>query len=279
MAQKTFTQYMSRPSYVDPMVAEAERATRAAEKAYDALRDARAARRVAKYAAFAASESRRPEPTPAFIAAKARKQQKYDKYLATITKESRANADVVLDRSQRQQAARAFDPQSSITVLDYATTAYPSARGAEMGLQCPVFYVRVRASPSAIVASAIRSDGTVMGKVSAAKDYYYLSVSWSSLLEGGESLHSVSRTTDFRRCGVGPRLYEAVAAYACKNKLTMTSDTTLYPNSRKFWERQQEKGRAWYNEDAERFVVFDACGIQRTGMRGLGKRGRKKRKK
>jgi hypothetical protein len=223
----------------------------------------------------------------AFVDATRRRGRKYSEYALAVSRENaaaRATRDV---GRTRREVAEAFDPQGTDTVLDYATTAYPSKRGEKMGLRCPVFNVRVRAEQNTVRAYAIRNDGQVMGVVKAylrtaeVNGRELASVGWSSLLQGGESLDfGKGGSTDFRGCGVGPRLYEAIAAFACNNDLTMTSDETLYPNSRAFWERQQEKGRASYDTELGRFVVDDACNIKRTGMRGLTiKSTRKSRKR
>jgi len=277
--QTTFTEYLTRPNGTESLAAEAERKSRRAAEAFDALQNAKRARRDAAKAMFdGPGRPLRPEGASAYVVASARKNTKYAEYTDATIQERRANAAVRDAVTGRREAARLFDPQSEETVLDYATTAYPSARGAKMGLQCPIFNVRVRSSDADVVAYAIRNDGTMMGKVRAEKYDSYLSVAWSSLLEGGENLTG-SRATDFRRCGVGPRLYEAVAEYACKNDLTMTSDRTLYPNSRAFWERQREKGRAEYDEKARRFVVIDACAVRQTGMNGIRKKRRRSKRR
>jgi hypothetical protein len=262
VAQKTFTQYLSRPL---PRTSAEEDAARTAYS----LRRKEALAREAYYRASKESGGDLRDPR---VVEKARRYQDLEvRALAARW----AAWQFESERAGTVEAARAFDLRPSDTVLDYATTAYPSKRGEKMGLRCPVFNIRVRSSDADVVAYAIRNDNTVMGKARAEKYDRYLSVVWSSLLEGGKELYQSSRKTDFRGCGVGPRLYEALAAHACKNDLTMTSDRRLSSDSRAFWKRQQEKGRAKYDEDAKRFVVLDACGIRSTGMRGL----RKKRKK
>lgn len=73
-------------------------------------------------------------------------------------------------------------------------------------------------------------------------------------------------------CGVGTRLYEAVAGEACARELVMRSDTELTPYSKGFWRKQFSKGRAHYDEDAGRYVL-KMCTL------ALGQLGRARRRK
>lgn len=231
---------------------------------------------------------RKPEGVPV-VGSKARKlreraglgakQTTFTEYLIK-QEEDLPPARSFAEHREREAAPRLFDPASSQTVLDYATTAYPSQRGAKMGLRCPVFSVRVTQSPQGIRAEAFKPDGLRMGMVMAhVSGDSTVAVGWSSMLDGGGLLDERSSSFDYRRCGVGPRLYEAIAQYACENNLVMTSDTSLRSNSMAFWERQVAKGRARYDESMERYVVLDACATKRSGMNGIRKRKRTKRRK
>jgi GNAT superfamily N-acetyltransferase len=230
---------------------------------------------------------RRPEGVPV-VGSKARKlreraglgaqQTTFTEYV--IRKEADSPpARSYREHLEREAAPGLFDPAGSQTVLDYTTTAYPSKRGPEMGLRCPVFNVRVTRNQRDVRAEAFLQDGARMGLVKAlVRDDSTVAVNWSSMLEGGGSLDAHRTRDDYRRCGVGARLYEAVAQHACENNLVMTSDTSLRSNSAAFWERQVAKGRARYDESMERYVVLDACGIRSTGMRGLTIKSKSKRK-
>lgn len=47
-----------------------------------------------------------------------------------------------------------------------------------------------------------------------------------------------------RRCGVGTRLYEAAAKWACRRDLRLASDNIRSANSECFWRKQKARGRA-----------------------------------
>lgn len=225
---------------------------------------------------------RKPEGVPV-VGSKARKLRER----AGLGAEQMTFDDYLSERG-RLTDAMAFDPQSPYTKQDYTTQAYPSARGREMGLGCGIFRVVLWDEDGALTASAIRSDGVKMGQAQAYVRRRYLgdegdtktlSVTWSSLLQRGRTVdeQDADPGTDFRRCGVGARLYEAFAKYACDHGLVMTSDDTLSSNSKRFWQKQVEKGRA-YRNDSGLYVVSDACQAAR-GMNGIRKRKRTKRRK
>lgn len=54
----------------------------------------------------------------------------------------------------------------------------------------------------------------------------------------------IETNEDYRRCGVGTRLYQAALAEACQRGLRLASDTTRTPMSEGFWAKQVRKGRA-----------------------------------
>lgn len=49
---------------------------------------------------------------------------------------------------------------------------------------------------------------------------------------------------DYRRCGFGTKLYEAAAAWACKQGREFRSDDVRTASSDGFWRKQAAKGRA-----------------------------------
>lgn len=60
------------------------------------------------------------------------------------------------------------------------------------------------------------------------------------------------------RQGLATRLYEAAAADACRRwRRPLASDTSREPEAAAFWKKQVTKGRARYDEDADRYVL--AC--------------------
>ena len=299
MAQKTFTQYLNLPRRSGRRYNPDEFAAviDAANEARDAAVRADATWLQASRE-FSALARERGDKT-AIRKAEAREEAKYRKRNRAATRDFEANlasqeawaSEFPRPLATEEEAAR-FNPQGP-SRLEYSVQAYPSARGAEMGLKCPVFRVAVKTESDGgekyVIAVALRNDGRRMGIVKAKlinadRDGTPLAaVSWSSLLDGGSTLNydraAREPEIDFRRCGVGPRLYEAIAAYACKNNRKMASDRTLLANSWAIWERQQNKGRAKYDTLEGRYIVLDTCGIKRTGMRGLGKHSRKSKRR
>lgn len=59
-------------------------------------------------------------------------------------------------------------------------------------------------------------------------------------------------------CGVGTRLYEALAGEACTRMSRLRSDTDLSPYSKGFWKKQERRGRARWDSKVSRFVL-DEC--------------------
>lgn len=62
---------------------------------------------------------------------------------------------------------------------------------------------------------------------------------------------------DYRRCGVGTRLYRRMLKEACKRGLRLTSDTTRSDASEAFWRKQVKKGRATCVEPSMRGDHYD----------------------
>lgn len=144
--------------------------------------------------------------------------------------------------------------------------------------------VREMALPRAskVFVNAMDSHGTYVGKLEALTDgkkghATRLEVIWSSVIDGGTTITgSVGSELDLSGCGIGTRLYEAAAAYACQQGLRMESDTSLSEHSRRFWKKQEAKGRAYYSRDSETYVLRDVCSNSRdlSGIR-LGSRAQR----
>jgi len=69
-----------------------------------------------------------------------------------------------------------------------------------------------------------------------------------------------------RRCGLGTRMYEALAAMACKRGLPLRSDWARSPMADQFWRKQYVKGRAKClkrtgenNRHCEQYELTDPC--------------------
>jgi hypothetical protein len=71
-------------------------------------------------------------------------------------------------------------------------------------------------------------------------------------------------------CGMGTRLYEAIAREACDRGLRMRSDRMLTNYSEGFWRKQVEKGRARWDQSSRRFVL-NAC---ESNLEAAGRRKR-----
>jgi GNAT superfamily N-acetyltransferase len=132
-----------------------------------------------------------------------------------------------------------------------------------------------------VVARAYTLDDDKLGEVQAwqKKPGGNLAIGWSSVIDGGDRLTADKDSRDYSGCGIGTRLYEAVAKAACKQGIGLESDTYLKPASFAFWKKQEAKGRArWDGEDRSlfepgddrqaqgRFVLHDACGARDLGL-------------
>jgi hypothetical protein len=70
----------------------------------------------------------------------------------------------------------------------------------------------------------------------------------------------------YERRGLGTKGYEALARWACENGRDLASDSSLTDASRGFWEKQVRKGRAAWDADEQRYVLF-ACSGDLSGVR------------
>ena len=177
-------------------------------------------------------------------------------------------------RSQYESAAEALAPQGRMTTTRYVTTPYAGRRPTPAA--CRRIFVEVVASPGIARSVAKLEDGTVIGQIKAETNSHRLAVKLSSMVEGGRSLDPYGQATDYSGCGIGTRLYEALAQYACRNRLEMVSDRTLFAPSKAFWQKQVRKGRAKWVPDDGRYVLINACASARN-LSGL-KKARKRRK-
>jgi hypothetical protein len=104
------------------------------------------------------------------------------------------------------------------------------------------------------------------------RDKTPVTVEWASAIDGGDSLRISSLSEDLSGCGVGTRLYEAMAKAACELGRPMQSDKERFRSSDTFWRKQEAKGRAeWVGEDRSlfrpgddrqargQFVISDPC--------------------
>ena len=169
-----------------------------------------------------------------------------------------------------------FDPNPEELSYSRQVTPYPARRQAE---GCATVRITVEKDYEGnVTAYAYRNtDGKRLGKVATKQiGAKTLAVKWSSLLRGGESLYPgfTPPEEDFTRCGIGPRLYEAIAQYACAKKMRMASDTTLLAPSKAFWEKQARKGLAV--KRGGRYYLRSACGAVRAGLNGVKPKKRRK---
>jgi hypothetical protein len=104
---------------------------------------------------------------------------------------------------------------------------------------------------------------------------------------GGEKLSAVSATwrpddsaldvhdaiSNQPGCGVGARLYEALAREACKHDSDLRSDVeqNMSGYSRSLWRKQVAKGRARWSEPRKRWIG-DPCEVTFEGPRPRRKR-------
>ena len=68
-------------------------------------------------------------------------------------------------------------------------------------------------------------------------------------------------------CGIGTRLYEALARYAVADGRVLASDTSLSTYSYGFWEKQVRKGRARWDDDEQRFRLEPGAQNDLSGRR------------
>ena len=88
------------------------------------------------------------------------------------------------------------------------------------------------------------------------------------------TLDVYSTDTDAPGCGIGTRLYEALAAEACTRQVNLRSDTQLSRYSKGFWQKQVRKGRAEYDDVAGRYVL-NQCVLSLEGKKPTTKRKRR----
>jgi hypothetical protein len=79
-----------------------------------------------------------------------------------------------------------------------------------------------------------------------------------AILEKGAAVLSIAAVNvEKPGCGIGTRLYEALAEEACSRHLQLHSDSDLSNYSRSFWKKQQRKGRAVFVGD--HYVIENPC--------------------
>lgn len=246
MAQKTFSQYLTARTQRGQFPDTQEEFFRAANK-YEKAREAW----------YEASDRDMPQ---AVVDARYRRVQKA-RALRDDLAPSRA-------RAVQTKAAKAFNPTGT-TVREAQYIVSPRQGRRPIPEVCRQFMVEVRTVPQVdyegtvlqpkVYAIAKLLDGKKIGQISAyvRPAEGWLSVSVASMVSGGGSL-DLGERDDFSGCGIGTRLYEALAKYACKKGLKLTSDRTLFAPSQAFWRKQQSKGRA-YTADG-RYILRDTCG-------------------
>lgn len=123
-------------------------------------------------------------------------------------------------------------------------------------------------------AEAETVDGRTLASVEAiaVEGKPYLSVQYASAVGGGRSMSPSDG--DVSGCGIGTKLYEALAEYACNEGLILRSDEELSEKSRSFWEKQVRKGRAY--KDRKRFALTHSC-LPTTDLSGADRYIRKKK--
>lgn len=148
--------------------------------------------------------------------------------------------------------------QPEVVVREYETEPRPSSRARSHLPRVGRFKVRVTKDCDAdawdycgITALAVNEEGKSAGAIEAMADGTTLDITgaFTSSARGGAG----------HGRGVGTRLYEALAQYACDEGLKMRSDLSLSDYSTAFWQKQVEKGRAEWDNDEKRYVLTASC--------------------
>lgn len=171
----------------------------------------------------------------------------------------------------RARAELFADDDDSRLVGEFTVTPRKGRRPAPAS--CQRLTVRVRElcnmpKTCKIVVDAVDLNGDVVGRVEGFTDARkgsatMLQVSWASVRDGGTRLTEDETVPDLVGCGIGTRLYEGIAAYACQQGLRLESDTSLSDFSRPFWKKQVEKGRAYFSKATQTYVLRDVCSNSR----------------
>lgn len=136
---------------------------------------------------------------------------------------------------------------------------------------------------------ALDAEGRLLGRVGAMhwKGSSYLSVDLATMIVSKRDASPYTNPIappGYRSSaskGVGTRLYEELAQYACKKGLRVRSDTSRTPQAQSFWAKQERKGRARWKDgsDGGRFVLdvpcsepIDLSGVSRRRPAGPRKR-------
>lgn len=185
----------------------------------------------------------------------------------------------------RQKRGRGL---SGVVVNEYET---PPRAGARRPVFCKTFKVRVSkdcmSSHCDVIAEAESRFRKPLGAIEASQNTGspFLTVRAASVVAGGTSMDP-NDPDNYVGCGIGTRLYEALASYACDEGLILRSDVELSDYSRSFWEKQVAKGRAYPDGERlwkgkivpERYVIKSSktCSsrIDLSGARGR-RRGRR----
>lgn len=108
-----------------------------------------------------------------------------------------------------------------------------------------------------VFAEGYSLEGGRLGSIEAVQDGRNLTIQYANTALGaGEGT------------GVGTRLYEALADYACTAGVKLRSDVSLTEMSRGFWEKQKRKGRAFFDHSEGRYVLKPSC-RSRADLSGL----------
>lgn len=109
-----------------------------------------------------------------------------------------------------------------------------------------------------------RGDGVVVGKISAEASGPH-----------DEFLNVYSAYVETPGCGIGTRLYEALALSACARGAILRSDTSLTNYSGGFWKKQEAKGRAKFVDG--RFVLAHCeTKLEAPGRKSLPRKWRRR---
>lgn len=118
------------------------------------------------------------------------------------------------------------------------------------GASCPVFRVGIRRHGTTIHADVSAEAGPIGAKATDSLGYVMAKPNHD---DGSLDVWHAWATKP--SCGVGTRLYEALAREACSRNLRLRSDLILSRFSLGFWKKQESRGRAVFDETAKRFVL------------------------
>lgn len=116
--------------------------------------------------------------------------------------------------------------------------AWPKASAWATAAACPAFTVQPR--PLRYLRDEIGQRFEAIGSTGARLGHVDIEVLPDNMAMTGTA-HVL---TQYRRCGVGTRLYEAAAAWACTAGHPLRSDASRSAMSEGFWAKQVRRGRA-----------------------------------